>query len=95
MCLLDGNKIKNKTKSNSQTKQKQKWAIFEYHNPVKHKVTNIFKNTDLHITFQVQNTTQYILRENKLKADIYENSGIYSLSCNTCNLQYIGQTAVI
>ena len=82
----------NKTKCNSQTKQKQKWAIFEYHNPVIQRITNIFKNTDLHISFQVKNTTQYILRETKPKTTIYENSGIYSLSCNTCNLQYIGQT---
>jgi 5'(3')-deoxyribonucleotidase len=65
------NKI-NKTKGNPQTKQKQKWAIFEYHNPVIHKITNIFKNTDLHVSFQVQNTTQYILRETKPKTTIYE-----------------------
>jgi hypothetical protein len=26
------------------------------------------------------------------KPDIYENSGIYSLRCNSCNMQYVGQT---
>jgi hypothetical protein len=29
----------------------KKWAIFEYSNPVIRKVTNIFKNTDVKISF--------------------------------------------
>ena len=56
--------IKNKFENphtTPQTQQKtKKWAIFEYHDPIIQKVTNIFKGTDLHITYQVKNTTQRI-----------------------------------
>jgi hypothetical protein len=33
-----------------------------------------------------------LLREYNPKPDTYDNSGIYSLKCNTCNLQYVGHT---
>ena len=88
--------IKNKFENphtTPQTQQKtKKWAIFEYHYPIIQKVTNIFKGTDLHITYQVKNTTQRIFNEYDSKPETYENGGIYSLKCNTFNLQYVGQT---
>jgi hypothetical protein len=86
------NNVSNKTPNNLQTKQIKKWAIFEYHNPIIRKLTNMFKNTELQIAHQVKNTTQNILKEHDKKLDICENSGIYSLRCNTCNKQYVGQT---
>jgi hypothetical protein len=52
------NKTSNKTQNNSQTTQSnKKWVTFEYHSPIIRKVTNIFRNTNLRITYQVRNTT--------------------------------------
>jgi hypothetical protein len=87
------NKNLNKTQNNSQTKQNnKKWVTFKYHSLIIRKVTNIFRNTNLQITYQVRNTTQNLLKTHKKNPDIYTNSGIYSLRCNSCNMQYIGQT---
>ena len=55
------NKLMPKTKQTkatlTQTQQKKKWVIFTYHNPLKHMFTNLFKYTNLNITFQTTNTT--------------------------------------
>jgi hypothetical protein len=86
------NKNNNKT-PNTQTQHKnQKWVTFEYHNPIIRKVTNIFRNTKLNITYRVSNTTQNLLKTHIRNNDKHTNSGIYSIKCNTCNKRYIGQT---
>jgi hypothetical protein len=56
------------------------------------KGTNIFKNTNLKISYRVNNTIQNILKTRIPNNDKYKKSGIYSLKCNTCNKYYIGQT---
>jgi hypothetical protein len=92
------NQIKNKInrpKEHTSTQNKnnnKKWTIFEYRNPLIRKVTNIFKNTNLRITFRISNTTQNLLKTHTQNKDKYKNSGIYSLRCNTCNSHYVGQT---
>jgi hypothetical protein len=54
---------KNNKTSNTQTQHNnQKWVTFEYHNPIIRKVTNIFRNTRLNITYRVSNTTQNLLK---------------------------------
>jgi hypothetical protein len=59
------NKNNNKT-SNTQTQHNnKKWVTFEYHNPIIRKVTNIFKNAKLNITYRVSNTTQNLLKTTK------------------------------
>jgi hypothetical protein len=86
------NKNNNKT-NNTQTQQNnQKWVTFEHHNPIIRKITNIFRNTNLNITYRVSNTAQNLLKPHKRDNDTYANSGIYSIKCNTCNKRYIGQT---
>ena len=75
-----------------QTKEK-KWITFTYHNPLilVHKVTNLFKNTNLHTAFRANNTIFSHLyhqsSHNKLNA-----SGIYRLQCTTCKKSYVSQT---
>jgi hypothetical protein len=64
----------------------------DYSSPLIMKVTNIFKNTNLKITFRVSNTTQNILKTHTQNNDEYKNCGIYNLKCNTCNKYYVGQT---
>ena len=89
------NQIKNKINRpkdytlTQNTISNKKWTIFEYSNPLIRKVTNIFKNTNLKITFRVSNTTQNILKTHAQNNDKNKNSGIYS---NTCNSYYVGQT---
>jgi hypothetical protein len=70
----------------------KKWAIFEYSNPIIMKIPNIFRNTNLKISFRPCNTTQNILKTYPETTNTYNNSGIYSLQCNTCKRHYVGQT---
>jgi hypothetical protein len=63
------------------------------------KLTNIFKQTNLNITYRATNTVaeqtrQKIQPENN-KTDStqdHKKSGIYKITCRTCNQEYIGQT---
>jgi hypothetical protein len=91
------NHIKNKinstiTNTQIQHNNNKKWIIFEYHNPIIRKVTNIFKNTNLKITFCVNNTIHNILNTHTQNNDKYTNNGMYSIKCNTCNKYYVGQS---
>ena len=91
--------IKNKitTQKNLSTttnNNNRKWAIFEYSNPIIRKI-NIFKNTNLKISFRPSNTTQNIFKTYPETTNTYNNSGIYSLQCNTCKRHYVGQTGRI
>ena len=56
-------------------------------------ITNLFKPTNLRITYKTANTIQHLLQytPHQHKTE-HERSGIYRLTCNTCNLRYIGQT---
>jgi hypothetical protein len=73
---------------------KIKWASFTYSTPLIRKVTNIFKNTNIKISFRTGNTLQHLLNPPpKPNPAPYDLSGIYAMTCNTCNLQYIGQTS--
>jgi predicted SPOUT superfamily RNA methylase MTH1 len=78
------NRSKNYTLTQN-TNNNKKWITFEYSSPLIRKVTNMFKNTNLKITFHVSNTTQNILKTHTQNNDEYKKSGIYNLKCNTCN----------
>jgi len=67
-----------------------KWTTFLYYSPLIRKITNIFKDTRLNISFRTTNTVQQ-----QLSRRINNNtntSGIYGLQCNTCHKVYIGQS---
>ena len=70
---------------------RNKWITFTFHSPLVHKVTNLFRNTNLHIAFKTNNTIfHHICHQspnNTLNA-----SGIYKIQYNTCKKSYIGQT---
>jgi hypothetical protein len=58
-----------------QTKHKQtppKWAVFTYHSPRIRNLTNLFKHTDIGITFNSTNTTQ--LTKPKQKKNAHTNT---------------------
>jgi len=71
-----------------------KWATFTYYSPKVRKVTNIFKQTDIKIAFKNNNTISQILRPKATNnTPIYNKSGIYKLTCKTCQHVYVGQTS--
>lgn len=58
-----------KQKIYSQT-QRKKWITFAYHSSLVHRITNLFKSTDLNIAFQMCNTiytTSYAVGHHKTK----------------------------
>jgi hypothetical protein len=63
-------------------KKQKKWINFTYHNPLIQKVTNLFRNTEIHIAFKTTNTIYQQLIE---KTHNNSPSGIYEIKCNTCN----------
>jgi hypothetical protein len=59
-----------------------------------YKLTNIFCNTSLKITFHTNNTIHNILYNWAHNTNICAHSGIYQLKCHTFNLLYMGQTSM-
>jgi len=68
----------------------KKWTTFTYHSPATRKITNLFKNSAVGIAFRSKNTIFKQITNKKYEQT--DPSGIYSISCNTCNKRYIGQT---
>ena len=71
--------------------QRKKWITFTYHSPLIHKVTNLFKRTDLSIAFRKCNIIYNQLCDTSPQNKI-NSSGIYRLQCKTCKKSYVGQT---
>jgi len=89
--------IKHKTKHttlHTSTNKNKRWAIFTHISAQIHKVTNIFKNTNVRIAFRCRNTIDKIVRLPK-DHDIppHNNWGIYQIKCNICGRSYVGQTS--
>jgi len=66
------------------------WATFTYHGGYIRGITNIFRDTRIRTAYRATNTTLGMLRNTKRNRD--NDSGIYKLTCNTCQGVYIGQT---
>ena len=56
-------------------------------------ITNLFRNTNIKVAFRYHNTIGNLIRPPK-NHDIppHNKWGIYQLTCNNCNLSYVGQT---
>jgi hypothetical protein len=63
------------------------WANFTYHNPLVHKVTNMFENTNVSIAFRSINTIYHLLQYHPNR----EPSKL-SVICMTCTKSYGGQS---
>jgi len=71
-----------------------KWATFTYYSPKVRKITNLFKHTDINIAFKNNNTISQMLRPKAtISTQVYNKSGIYKLTCKTCQQVYVGQTS--
>jgi hypothetical protein len=90
-------KLKNKmintppTQYNTNHTHKKTWITFTYHSPLIHNVTNLFKHTNINITFSPTNTIYHLLH-NKPHNNSLQASEIYQLQCGTCNKSYVRQS---
>jgi hypothetical protein len=69
--------------------------MLTYTSPQIRKITNLFKHTDINISFKYHNTMAQQLKQdrNTQPSSPFEKSGIYAISCVTCRKAYIGQTS--
>jgi hypothetical protein len=81
------------TKENKEQRERtnnnKKWVTFTYYSTLVRKVTNLFKNIDIRIAFRTNNTIYQPLGQ---KTGNQNPSGIYEIKCNTCGLNYVGQS---
>ena len=73
-----------------------KWATFIYTSSQIRKITNFFKHTNERIAYNCTNTISHLSKPTN-KASLpslpYDRSGIYKLTCTTCDKAYVGQTS--
>ena len=59
-----------------------------------HVFTNLFRNTDIKIGYKCSSKLAQLTRPaSNHNIPPHNKSGIYSLTCKTCNLSYVGQTS--
>jgi hypothetical protein len=68
----------------------QKWARFTYIGKETSYITNIFKWTELKISFRTTNTLGNLLTHKHHVHDKFSLSGVYKLICPDCNKTYVG-----
>ena len=73
-------------------RQTQKWASFTYVGRETSYITNIFRRTELKISFRTTNTLGNLLTHKHHPQHKFSLSGVYKLICPDCNKTYVGQT---
>jgi hypothetical protein len=72
---------------------KKRGVIFTYYSPQVQKITNLFRKTNLQITFCSTNTIYGMFRPMSTNTDDeHMKNGIYRLTCCTYKHIYVGQT---
>jgi len=88
-----GKYIKNRLYTNWRKRQKIS-TTFTYHRSKIRKITTLFKNTNIGIAFRTTTTLRQLINSiTWIQTPEHEKSGIYKLTCNTCQRSYIGQTS--
>jgi len=67
-----------KAKNTRTQTQRKKWITFTYYSPIIHKVTNLFKCSELNILFRTRNTLYNKIRDRPTQSKT-DSSGIYGL----------------
>jgi len=70
----------------------RKGACFTYVGKETSYITNIFKRTNLKITFRTTNTLANLLTHKNYTHEKYSHFGVYKLTCPDCHKAYVGQT---
>jgi hypothetical protein len=73
------------------SEKNKKWVSYTYNGNYIRKITKLFKNTNINIAFKTSHTVGKLLKE-KREINPYELSGIYKMTCQSCQKVYIGQT---
>ena len=56
-------------------------------------ITKLFKKKNIKIAYTTENTIEkFLTRKKDNNSNEYKKSGVYQLTCQTCNKKYIGQT---
>jgi hypothetical protein len=76
----------------TQNNLNKRWDKFAYYNPIITRITNLFKKTNIGISFKTSNNISSFNRNTKPTNKSLENSGVCEMKCHSCNLFYIGQT---
>jgi len=85
---------KTQRKTKKERNNNKKWVTFTFYSPKIRKLTNLFKQTDIHITFKATNTVQQYTKPKKPdENNEYNMSRIYKLLWKTCERLYIGETS--
>jgi hypothetical protein len=76
------------------TENNTKWATLTFSSPHIQKITNLFRHTNIKISYKSCNTVAQLTKPAPDRnTQPHNKSGIYSLTCKTCNLSYVGQTS--
>lgn len=67
------------------------YSSFTYIGFINQKISNLFKNTNVKITY-TSNQTNFNRIKPKAKNIIYNLNGVYKIECPSCNKFYVGQT---
>jgi len=83
----------NQDETNGNNKNK-KWTTFTYYSPRIRKIMNLFKHTNVGIAFKSTSTLQQLTKPKQVSnTQELDKSAICKLTCNTCQMSYIGQTS--
>jgi hypothetical protein len=83
----------NQAQINERNKNKT-LTTFTYYSPIIRKISNLFKHTNVGISFKNTSTLQQLTKPKIVNnAQEKDKSRIYKLTCNTCKMSYIGQTS--
>jgi hypothetical protein len=86
--------IKSTKQETKQDVERIKWAKFTYFSKETIFIKLIFKNTNVKVAFTTDNTiAKLLVTRHKHIYNTYGKCGIYQLTCHSCNIKYIGQTA--
>jgi hypothetical protein len=87
-------KKQQKQEENLNWTNNKQWAKFTYTGRDTRIITKLSKHTNIQIAFMTQNNLKILLRSDRgdRHSDVYNQSGVYQLTCNTCQKRYTGQT---
>jgi len=82
--------LSQKSKEKTHINKTKTWTTFTFYGGFMRNITNIFKNSTIKTAYRTTNNIFNLLASQKQTSG--KSSGIYKLTCNTCNRAYIGQT---
>ena len=75
------------------TENNTKWATFTFSSPHIRKITNLFRHTNVKISYKCSNTVAQLTKPTASRnIPPHDKSWVCCLTCKTCNLSYVGQT---